>query len=368
MWKIIESKKWEDIHHQFDWIRDMEGVIQDPIYHAEGDVAIHTKMVVEALSSLPAYEKLNEQDQEILFAVALLHDVEKRSTTVIEDDGRITSKGHARKGEYSARTILYKQATAPFIIREQIAKIVRYHGLPIWLLEKQDPLKALVQASLEVNTEFLYLFAKADILGRICEDQNEMLERVELFKEFCLEHNCFGKPRHFESDLARFHYFNKEDTYINYIPFETADFEVILLSALPGSGKDTFINKELSDYPIVSLDQIRRENGYSPADKKATGRVIQAAKEQAKSYLRKHCTFVWNATNLSKKIRVQLIDLFVSYGAKVKIVYIEVPYKQLCVQNKNRTYVVPQKVIERMIAKLEIPSLTEAHELVYKVY
>jgi putative nucleotidyltransferase with HDIG domain len=141
MWKIIENYQWDTIKQRFEWIRDMQNVPQDPIFHAEGDVETHTRMVLEALLELEEFKALQEQDQHLLIAAALLHDVEKRSTTVTESDGRITSKGHARKGKLTSRRILYLDVPTPFQIREQIVKLVRYHGLPLWVFEKEDPRK-----------------------------------------------------------------------------------------------------------------------------------------------------------------------------------------------------------------------------------
>jgi predicted kinase len=360
IWKIIENRDWENVRNTFLWIQDMEGVPQDKVYHAEGDVAIHTRMVVEALLNLPEFQKLNEQDQEVLYAAALLHDVEKRSTTVHESDERITSRGHARKGEFTARTILYKEIPTPFRIREVVAKLVRNHGLPIWIFEKENPRKTLLQTSLEVNLEYLAILAKADMLGRICQDQDEMLLQIELFKEFCKEQDCFGKMKDFGSDLGKYQFFQKEEASPDYVPFEKDIFEVIMMSALPGTGKDFFIKKNYKDFPVISLDNIRRANKISPTDKKGNGQVIQMAKEQARVFLRKRETFIWNATNLSRNLRTPLIDLFQSYGAKTKLIYLEVPYKKLMNQNQNRDFTVPRKVVEKMISKIEIPSKWEA--------
>ena len=84
MWTLTTDKDWKHVRAQFDWVRDMEGVPQDPVHHAEGDVAIHTKMVLRELEQLELYRQLPEQDRNLLWAAALLHDVEKRSTTVTE--------------------------------------------------------------------------------------------------------------------------------------------------------------------------------------------------------------------------------------------------------------------------------------------
>lgn len=369
MWALNTNKTWEHLCETFSWVRDMRGVPQDARHHAEGDVEIHTRMVVEALCQLPEFQNLDAQAQEMLWAAALMHDIEKRSTTVFEQDGSITSKGHAKKGERTVRQILYREIPTPFAIREAIAKLVRYHGLPLWIFEKENPEKALFQASLEVNTQWLMMLAKADILGRACADKADLLYKVELFKEFCIEKDCWGKARAFPSDLARFEYFNKESRSADYEPYQDKDslFEVIILSALPGTGKDTYIQKHLKDLPVISLDNIRRELKISPTDKENNGKVIQLAKEQVRIYLRKKQSFVWNATNITRQMRQQLIDLMVTYRATVKLIYLEVPYQQLVNQNRNREHVVPMNVLERLIEKLEIPQADEAHEVVYEI-
>lgn len=44
-------------------------------------------------------------------------------------------------------------------------------------------------------------------------------------------------------------------------------FDVIVMCALPGAGKDTYIDRHLK-LPVLSLDDIRRENKIDPSDKK----------------------------------------------------------------------------------------------------
>lgn len=368
MWRINNSKKWSDLYQRFAWVRDLEGVVQSPVFHAEGDVAVHTQMVVEALTALPAYQQLSEQAQEILFAAALLHDVEKRSTTVVEADGTITSRGHARKGAYTARQVLYRGVPAPFWIKEAVAKLVRYHGLPIWIFEKPEPEKALFKASLEVNTQWLSLLARADMQGRICPDQAELLERVELFEAFCEEQGCWGQARAFPSGLGQYQYFHKANAAPDYRPYEQDRFEVVLLSALPGTGKDHFLKNHYQDRPVISLDALRRKYRIAPTDRKGNGQMVQLAKEAAKQHLRRRQSFVWNATNITRAIREPMIDLFQRYGAITTLVYIEVPYEQLLRQNQQREYAIPAKVLERMVDRLEVPALWEAPRVEWRTY
>jgi predicted kinase len=360
---------WDDLADSFDWIEDMKSVPQDPIWHAEGNVFIHTKMVVEALTELPEFKKLEVQEQHILVTAALMHDIEKRSTTTEEEiDGqvRIVSPRHAKKGEFTAREILYKSLKTPFFIREKICKLVRLHGLPIWAISKENPDKEVIDASTFVNTAHLTMLSKADVLGRTCVDKADMLLKVDLFKELCIENQCFGQTKTFSSNYGRFLYFNKKEVAPDYKPYDDLICTVTVMSALPGSGKDTYIGRNLK-LPTLSLDDIRRENKIAPTDKKNNGRVIQLAKEKAKVFLRAKTSFVFNATNITAEMRARWIGLFVDYNARVKIVYIEVPYKKLKKQNAKRKYPVPPSIIDKMIGKLEIPTVKEAHDIEFVI-
>ncbi len=367
MWQLTKNVEWENLRTTFGWIRDMEGVEQDPIYHAEGDVAIHTQLVLAELLGLSAFQALEEQTQQVLIAAALLHDVEKRSTSVRDEQGRISSPKHARKGEYTARRILFQDVSTPFELREQVAKLVRYHGLPLLIFDKPNPQRYLLKASLEVDTKLLSILAKADVLGRICEDQEELLYRIACFEAYAKEQHCWGQAYPFTSNLARFSYFQNEDGYAAYEPFDDTWAEVILMVGLPGMGKDTYIQTHCRDLPVVSLDNLRRKHKVRHRDARGNGRIIQLALEEARAHLRDRRSFVWNATNLTRNNRSRLIDLFTAYKARVRIVYIEAPYPLWQQQNLQRTHAVPLAVLEKMLKKLEMPSLAEAHSVDYLI-
>ncbi|WP_426790957.1 AAA family ATPase [Sphingobacterium sp. WOUb80] len=364
-WTITVDKDWSALEKQFSWVRDMEHVQQDPLHHAEGNVAIHTQMVLQQLEALPEYRNLDYQKQELLWASALLHDVEKRSTTIVATDGRINSPNHAKKGAQTAREILFRDVETPFALREEIVALVRYHGLPLWLMEKADPMKSALEASLSVNMSQLKLLAEADIRGRYCRDLDALLYALDMFELYTKEIGCWHAARSFLSENARFTYFNGKDSYVDYVPFDAFKSTVIVLSGLPGMGKDYQILKMNTDMPVISLDDIRRKYRIDPSDKRRNGWVIQEAKEQAKKYLRCGQDFIWNATNITSQMRQQLIDLFVGYQAYVKLLYVEKPYKVWRTQNRDREYPLPDAVLDKMLHNLEVPQLTEAHEVHY---
>src|SRR5262249_31084052 len=147
----------------------------------------------------------------LLFAAALLHDVAKPRRTRAELDGRIASPGHARAGACLAHYLLWAGATldtpVPFPWREAVTRLVRHHGLPLWFLTNADPQCAVSAASQSARLDHIALLAEADVRGRICADQQELLDRVALFRAYSEELGCFMAPYPFASDHSRFVYF-----------------------------------------------------------------------------------------------------------------------------------------------------------------
>jgi len=347
---------WLALNDQFDWIRAMKDCPQDTIHHAEGDVWIHVHMVCEAMASLEEWQALPAADRELLFAAALLHDVAKPACTRIED-GRITSRGHSQRGAIQTRQLLWRTG-ADLLLREQLCALVRYHQTPFHAIDNPDAARLVRRISQSTRCDLLAILAKSDALGRHCADQSSILTKVGLFRELAREHDCLDKPFAFPSSLSRFEYFRREDRDPHYAVHDSSKFEVLLMSGLPGSGKDTWIRTYAAGLPVISLDDIREEIGAPLTGNQ--GRVIQLAKERARAYLRQQTSFVWNATNLSRDIRTPLIDLFTDYQARVRIVYIEAPYEKQILQNQQRSRAVPPDAIEHMTSRWEVPDVTEA--------
>ncbi|HLJ81705.1 MAG TPA: AAA family ATPase, partial [Ktedonobacterales bacterium] len=352
---------WPALQGRFAWIAAMAGVPQEPAYHAEGDVLTHTRMVAETLAGLDEWRALAaEAERTMLFAAALLHDVAKPVCTRIETDGRVISPRHAHVGGTMARALLWAgdglDTAPPFPMRETVSRLVRYHGLPLWFFEKPDPTRAVIEASQSVRLDWVALLAEADVRGRICDDQQELLDRIALFRAFCEESRCYRNPRAFASDHSRFVYFHRPSADPDYAAFDDTVCEVILMAGLPAAGKDTWIREHHADWPVISLDQLRRELHITPKDDQ--GKVVWAAKERAREHLRRHESFVWNATNITRSIRAPLIELFASYRARVRIVYLDANRDTLLQRNAARAQRVPAAIIEKLARKLDVPDLT----------
>ena len=361
-----EAFDWDTLTDAYPWVAAMRGVEQNPLYHAEGDVWVHTRTVAEALMALPEWQALSEPDRRVLYAAALLHDVAKPTTTVWEGDGESgawASPGHAKRGEPMARTILETCGVETYAQREAVAKLVRHHGLPLWFLEKPDMARALVRASQDVRLDWVALLAEADVRGRECADRERLLELIDLFRMEAGERGCLDRPYTFSSDHARFAYFRNEGYPLSFAAYDDRDFTVTLMCGVPGAGKDTWIERNAGGLPILSLDAIRRELKIAPTENQRL--VFSVTRDRARSFLRAKKPFVWNATNVTRLVRDPLIDLFDAHGAKVRIVVCHASMERSLAQNGKRDGLdqVPGRVIWDLLRKFEPPSIADCHEL-----
>lgn len=332
----------------------MHSTNQSPIHHAEGNVYIHTQMVVEEV------KKNFGLTAESLMYTAHLHDIAKPLTTIIED-GEIVSPRHAKLGELIARRILWKDFD--FEQRENIAALIRFHGLPIWFDQRKNVDEAVISASLRCNLEELANFAECDFRGRICQDFDKQLFQIELFREKAEDLGCYDNPYPFVNDWSRLSFF-KKGTHQTAPIWEPKGPTFVVMCGMPGSGKNTWVQKNWNG-PIVEMDSIRKRLNIKPTDKKQQGLIFQTAKEDVRVSMRAKQDLLWNATSLTQLQRAGIIDIALQYDAKIKIVYLDTSFKEIILRNRERDTdkQIHEKVLSKMYTGLEIPNLTECHTL-----
>src|SRR5262249_55522705 len=129
------------------WSRAMARCRQDEGWHSEGDVWTHTKMVCAQLPTLGEWPGLTAYERIALLFTALFHDSGKPLTSQVDPlTGRITSPKHALKGEHLARSVL-RDLGCDVTTREEVARLVRFHGRPAFLLQKPEPCHQLISLS-----------------------------------------------------------------------------------------------------------------------------------------------------------------------------------------------------------------------------
>jgi tRNA nucleotidyltransferase (CCA-adding enzyme) len=103
----------------------------------------------------------------------LVHDIGKPTTTVTEEDGHITSKGHDDVGVDLARIVLVDQMNLDLDTVEKIVKIVADHLAPKFMFKDKasdSAVRRLAKRIVPATIEELVAVARADSWGRGTED------------------------------------------------------------------------------------------------------------------------------------------------------------------------------------------------------
>ncbi len=152
----------------FPEMASLVGVPQEPEWHPEGDVDVHTLMVVDEARKL--IDELDKPRQVAVMLGALAHDFGKPPTTEFAD-GRIRSRGHDEAGVEPTISFLDRLGVFTmngFDVRTQIIELVRYHLKPGEYYKSRSPVGdgAFRRLARKVEPDLLYRVAKADSLGR----------------------------------------------------------------------------------------------------------------------------------------------------------------------------------------------------------
>jgi tRNA nucleotidyltransferase (CCA-adding enzyme) len=154
----------------FPEIQDLVGVPQEPEWHPEGDVWIHTMMVVDEAAKLRTGKA--DEDLALMFG-SLAHDFGKPSTTRVIG-GRITSYEHDAKGVPIAAAFL-ERLRAPNELTKKVEALVRHHLAPALFQKNGATAKGYRRlardlAAAGVTPDLLLRVATADHLGRTTDD------------------------------------------------------------------------------------------------------------------------------------------------------------------------------------------------------
>lgn len=135
---------------------------QEPEWHPEGDVWIHTLHVLDAFAG----ERIEDPWEDLVVGFGCLcHDLGKPATTQMED-GRIRSKGHEEAGEAPTRSFLGRLTDQQSLV-EQVVALVREHLKPIVLYKAEASAAAIRRLARRVGRiDRLVRVARADHAGR----------------------------------------------------------------------------------------------------------------------------------------------------------------------------------------------------------
>ncbi|KLV05182.1 hypothetical protein ABT56_12420 [Photobacterium aquae] len=374
----------------FEMLNELQDTPQDPQWHAEGNVYIHTGMVLDALYTVlrgDASHIRGERRQALILA-ALLHDIAKpgqTKETEINGTMRIVSPRHEEAGR-SYLAFKFMDLPLPFSVVWTVLGLVGEHHMPKRLVIKNASRGEYLSLSRRVDTELLFWLEVADMKGRICPDKSLQLQYLDEFQMFAQEYGVWGEmyfPKSLEalldteSEKAR-RYIQvqaiaqmQNDTIVQEEEAIARSFShkdnyahLVLLCGPSGSGKSTYVSRHLSDYVVISLDEIRAEVNGNRSNQKSAGQVMSLAKERLKVCLRNKQNVVWDATNVREDFRKIIADFGRDYNALITLVVFLNSEKTLLANNATRSFPVPVDVLQKQIYTYQFPLVHEAHEYI----
>jgi tRNA nucleotidyltransferase (CCA-adding enzyme) len=160
----------------------LRGTEQEPEWHPEGNVWIHTLMVIDEAARIIRQGEMSEEDQLAVMLGAMCHDLGKPSTTQMLE-GRIRSRGHEEAGVGPARSLLGRWTFSQGVC--EAAYVAAAEHLKPAMLYREREKGGLTQAQYEnavrrlirriapIDWRTLLAIAEADWSGRGMPNQDK---------------------------------------------------------------------------------------------------------------------------------------------------------------------------------------------------
>lgn len=165
--------------YPFSMIKELQEVDQNPKYHPEGNVFIHTMMVIDE----GAKNREKSKDARVFMWALLLHDIGKKPTTKIRK-GKLTSYNHELVGADMVQNF-FNHFNEEEIFINKVMGLVRWHMQSLFVTKnwKFQNIEGMLQ-DVEVNE--IVLVSLSDRLGRGNLDYKEVEDtraQIKRFKE-----------------------------------------------------------------------------------------------------------------------------------------------------------------------------------------
>lgn len=382
---------------KYPLLKELKKTEQDPEWHAEGDVHIHTNMVMDEIYKIFDEVELTLSEKYILLMSAAFHDIGKPRTSKWKEVmgvEHLTAKGH----EYEGMSYLTYRFLEEDMTKEEydsILDLVGYHQIPKLLVVKNDSNEWSYKLLTEKTSgKMFYLLELADMRGRTCVDKEEQIEYIEMFKMFALEYNCYNEVSNIDQELKEMfeNQFNEKDSkalsyligktkkrlhdkdildplvaYQKYFEKKDNHGTLYLMCGISGSGKTTTVKEIQSKNEIstvIELDELRKKHKQKSNNRREIdGRVRQEAKEILKRALAKNESVIFDACNHRKDFRDIILDLSEAYHAKTVLVFVKTSLRDCIKNDKDRTVrTLGEEIITSQRDQFQYPERFEANE------
>lgn len=170
---FLEESGWNEFYPE---IKNLKGVPQDPTWHPEGDVDVHTGYVMSVASQVADAKKLSPEEKQVLMYAALCHDFAKAHTTKLRPDKKTgkmkwTAYGHEEQSAPMAENFLKSIGVNQSII-DQVVPLVANHMQHINYNDTDAFVRKLADRIHPANIEQLMDLVTSDAGGRPAPGQS----------------------------------------------------------------------------------------------------------------------------------------------------------------------------------------------------
>jgi tRNA nucleotidyltransferase (CCA-adding enzyme) len=191
--KSTRPSRGLDVLKQTGWlvhfpeIAALDGLPQEPEWHPEGDVFVHTRLCLDALARLDSWNRAEPATRRVLSFAVLAHDFGKATTTVrAERRGalRWVSPGHESAGGPLAEAFL-RRLGAPGAVLEVVPPLVvnhlaHHHGQQDF---HDNAVRRLARRLAPATIDQLVTVMLADHFGRPPLESAETMQRIRQLQE-----------------------------------------------------------------------------------------------------------------------------------------------------------------------------------------
>jgi tRNA nucleotidyltransferase (CCA-adding enzyme) len=138
---LLERTGWLE---KFPARAELKRTQQDPSWHPEGDVFVHTAHACDVAVEIAERESFDSQQRLVLLLAVLCHDIGKPLTTVRNDEDRWISPDHAERGMVLVEAFL-NAMRAPSWVVEMVVPLVAEHMAMLAVPKGDVPSKRVVR-------------------------------------------------------------------------------------------------------------------------------------------------------------------------------------------------------------------------------